>query len=323
MNFPRDTETRSRRHTLVTKMEPLRETRRTTYGARATNALLTTLWKNGVGIVAAGVALVGAGYATPPAQAQSAPSGKGAELFIRSARNLDLAAETVTLPLFKGRAPGGGGDAWYVITESSDRDDAEVRGVNPAPKLMNALGTAAVQTVAVVDGLIQFSGTVDFSPERIVVPSRPDGFPPLQAEPGAVGDGVYSPLITLGDGIVLNASQIANATGLHDSVVAIDYAGRSVTLRLLRGFYDGHRIIYLWMDSSLPLLAAIEASNVAPNPDAAPGIASDDPKTSAREAIIPIVNGPRGVGKSRASGIGVRPSGRGRPAEHPPGRAGR
>ena len=113
------------------------------------------------------------------------------------------------------------------MTESSNQEQAERLGVNFAPKLANALGTAAVQNVRLVNAqtgrpsparpslksrgvVLEFDGTVDFSPERIVVPG-PTGFPPVQFQAGAVGDSNYSPLITLGDGVVLNASQVANA----------------------------------------------------------------------------------------------------------------
>gem|GEM_PF-6966285 len=40
---------------------------------------------------------------------------------------------------------------------------------------------------------------------------------------------------------------------------------------------------------------ATEGSTYAPNLDAAPGLGSNESETSARSAIIPIVNGERGV----------------------------
>jgi hypothetical protein len=236
----------------------------------------------------------------------------GVKLFLKNAVHLDLAANTVTLPVFRGRTPTGG-DTWYIVTESSDRGDARRRGVNFAPKLANALGTAAVQQVRVLGagpgnslrhfGIVQFAGTVDFSPTRVVVPNPVNGFPPDAFAPGAVGDAAYSPLITTGDGIVLNASQVANASGRHDSLVSLDLSARTVTLKMLSGFYEGDPIVYLRTDASLPLLAAIEASTFAPNMNAAPGIASNDEDTSARSAIIPIVNGPRGIHNPERQGL--------------------
>ena len=252
------------------------------------------------GTSALALSAFGGSLLTEQAAARGSGSG-GGELFIRSATNLDPVAETVVMPLFMGRSATGG-TVWYIVTESSDIDDARARGVNPAPKLANALGTKAVQRVKLGGGEVQFAGTVDFSPTRVVVPG-PNGFPPTQADPGARGDAAYSPLITTGNGIVLNASHVANGTGEHDSLVSINYTARTVTMRLLRGFYNGHRIIYFRMDASSAALAAIEASTYAPNLDFAPGLGSDDPDTSAREAIIPAVNGPRGVGNPERQGL--------------------
>ena len=106
-----------------------------------------------------------------PFLAGAAVAGSGGTLFLRSATNLNFDGRTVTLPLFKGRTPAGD-KTYFIITESSDRDDARARGINWAPKLANALGTAAVQTVTGdFDNGIRFAGTVDFSPTRVVVPS--------------------------------------------------------------------------------------------------------------------------------------------------------
>jgi hypothetical protein len=109
--------------------------------------------------------------------------------------------------------------------------------------------------------------------------------------------------VTTGNGIVLNASHVANASGLHDAVVSIDYIARRVTLAQFRGFYDDVEILYLHQDGSTELVAAIEGSTFAPNLNAAPGLASDDKDTSAREAIIPIINGPRGVNNPQRQGL--------------------
>jgi len=212
---------------------------------------------------------------------------------------LDINQETVTLPLFKGTTSGK--TTWYVVTDSSDANDAKARGVDFAPKLLNALGTAAVEQAKVVGGIVDFPGTVDFSPTRVITPG-PTGFPPAQAVPGAVGDAKYSPLITTGNGIVLNATQVANASGLHDAVVSIDFAAHKVTLKTFFGFWNGHRTVYLHQDASSTVVAAAEGSTYAPNLDAAPGLGSNDP-TSARSAIIPVVNGALGVNNPLRQGL--------------------
>jgi hypothetical protein len=203
---------------------------------------------------------------------------------------LDAQEGAVTLPLFEGRTADGEA-VQYIVTDSSDQADAEERGVNFAPKLANALGTKAVQEASEQDGEIVFEGTVDFAPELKVEPSK-DGFPPDVAKPGAVGDNEYSPLVTTDGETVINASQVANDSGMHDSVVDIDIDAMEVTLATLPGFVGGAQNHYLRTDASIELVAAAEASTYAPNLAEAPGLASDA-EDSARSAIIPIVNGLR------------------------------
>ncbi len=251
-----------------------------------------------VAVAALAVAIILALSAIPASGQVAATSSSGDVL--PSAIKLDRAAGTVTLPLFRGTHDGRA--VWYVVTESSNKDDAERRGVNHAAKLTNALGTEAVQRARVVDGVVRFSGTVDFSPERVVVPG-PNGFPPERFRPGAVGDADYSPLITTNGRTVLNASQVANSSGLHDAVVDIDRKGRQVTLDTFDGFYDDDPLQYLHQEGSVRLIAAIEGSTFAPNLNAAPKVGSDDKEISAREAIIPIVNGPRGANNPQRQGL--------------------
>jgi hypothetical protein len=248
-------------------------------------------------MVIAGAALfggaAGASFSTAEAHAP--------KVLVKSVIDLNVDEGTVTLPIFRGSHDGQ--DVWYIVTESSNRKDARARGVNWAPKLANALSAdEAVQDVTVSGGVIQFQGTVDFSPTRVLVPG-PTGFPPAQAEPGAVGDAAYSPLITTGDGIVLNAPQIANGSGLHDRVISIDFVARQVTLALVEGFYEGHDIYYISTEATDSTVAVIERSTFAPNLNAVPGLASNDPETSARAGIIPIVNGPTGIDNPERQGL--------------------
>jgi len=254
----------------------------------------------------------------------SAIARPASDSFLESAIRLDRVTGDITLPLYQGRHDGD--TVWYIITESSDQKQAKRLGVNFAPKLANALGTAAVQDARLVNALtgkpvaaasnpvaaasslmsrgvvLDFDGTVDFSPVRMVVPDPDNGFPPLSFRAGAVGDAEYSPLITLGDGIVLNASQVANSSGLHDALVHIDRQAREVTLDQFNGFYEFDAILYLHQEGSIELVAAVEGSTWAPNLNAAPGLGSNDPD-SARSAIIPIVNGERGVSNPDRQGL--------------------
>ena len=263
------------------------------------------------GLAAMAAALLTAGVASTPASADGGTLTTNLEA-TATAFQVDAVHERVTLPLFRGVQNGQ--TVWYVITESSSKDDAERRGVNWSGKLTNALGTRAVQRVTVVNGVINFAGGVDFSPTRIVVPG-PAGNEFLGGtyQPGAVGDSNYSPLITTGNGIVLNATHVANASGVHDSVVTLDTVNRKVTFSTFFGFWNGHTTAYLHEDASSPVVAAAEGSVLATNLDFAPGLGSNESDTSARSAIIPIVNGPVGAGNPQRQGLNSALRGEGDP----------
>jgi hypothetical protein len=271
---------------------------------------------HGLGAVITTVTLLGAGQ-SERAQARSPrPKTPAIGIFaysLPSALKIDIEHETVTLPLFEGRTTDGR-RIWYVVTESSDQTDATRRGVNFSNKLLNAVGTVAVQKVTLADNELVFPGTVNFALTHVLVPG-PNGFPPAQFAPGAAGDATYSPLVQIvaqengnagkavpGSGIVLNAPQIANDSGRSGSVVDIDYERRTVTLNMLAGFVDGQFTLYLHTDASSELVAALESSTYAPNLNAAPGIGNDEPPSS-RAAIIPVVNGIRGDGNPARQGL--------------------
>src|SRR5258708_7429074 len=160
---------------------------------------------------------------------------------------------TVTLPLFKGavKTPSGLKPAWYIVLDAGDQPEAHRLGVNFPQKLRNA-GDAARKATLRADGTFLFeSGSVDFSPNRVVVPGADDRpFPPREAQPGSVGDADYSPLVDAG-GIIYDAPIIAAAVEdavinfpnghpnyalVHDQVIAIDPAQRAVTLSFINGF---------------------------------------------------------------------------------------
>ncbi|WP_326951269.1 MULTISPECIES: DUF7482 domain-containing protein [unclassified Amycolatopsis] len=265
-----------------------------------------------VSLVGGGIVLsAGPASALEPSESEVLPS---AISFDGHAGLPPSTAQTVTLPLHVGTGPDGR-LVYYIVTETSSAADAVDRGVNFSPKLANALGTPAVQSTGTDRlGRVRFSGTVDFSPTRAVTPgAAPTYFPPTSATPGAVGDPGYSPLTTDGDGVVVNMPQVANSSGQNDSVVSINKVTLRVTLSLFGGFYDDHPVLYIRTEASDPLLAAIESSTYAPNLNAAPGLASDDPATSAREAIVPIVNGPTGIGNPQRQGLNSALAGEGAP----------
>lgn len=264
-------------------------------------------WAAGlVTAVALGLAVVGCGdrggaVAEPAAAVEEAPAApSGARTVLASTVSFDADADTVTLPLGRGVGPDGD-EVLYVVTESSDRADAERLGVTWAPKLANALGTPAVQRATRRGDTLRFAGTVDFAPERSVTPGE-GGFPPATVRPGAVGDARYSPLVTTDGRVVRNASHLRNSSGTHDSVVAIDEDAGTVTLRTLDGFFEGAEVAYLRLDASVDVVAALEESTLAPRLGAAPGEGSNAP-ASARSAIVPIVNGVRAEGDPDRQGL--------------------
>jgi hypothetical protein len=279
------------------------------------------------------VLVAGCGSSSHSSKAQTTPAGSstgtsavatkppGAE---RSVIALDEKALTVTLPLYKGTTSKGA-PTYYIVTDASSAALATRYGVNRAPKLTRALGTKAVQTVTSNSSGFVFPGTVDFSHKPTVVPGA-TGFPPKEAKPGAVGDSRYSPLITTGDGNVIDAPQVANGTGIGNGVVSIDYKAKTVTLKLLDGFVGGAHNYYVRTDGSIPLLAAIESSTYAPNLNSAPGLGSDDPATSARSGIVPVVNGPlAAAGADQRQGLDSALLGQGPPEnveQDPPGSRG-
>ncbi|HLZ69728.1 MAG TPA: hypothetical protein VKV26_07440 [Dehalococcoidia bacterium] len=210
-------------------------------------------------------------------------------LFVTSAHENHDFTE-VTYPLHTGSSHGK--TVYYVITDASDRGVAALLGVNYVPKLANAKGTAAVQLASVQGfvGNIDFPATVDFSPQHVIQPG-PAGFPPAQAQPGAVGEAGYSPLIQLPDGTVINAPQIANDSGRADKVIRMDLDARTVTYVETTGFYDRTPVHYASFDSSDAGAAAIEDVTYAPNLNAAPALGNEDDSSSAREGLVAFTNG--------------------------------
>jgi hypothetical protein len=242
--------------------------------------------------------------------------------YLASAIAIDKANHTATLPLYHGEVPGLG-RVWFILTESSNLDDAIRLGVNWSPKLANAIGAPAVQRATLADGGghrqfgrdadVNFSGGVDFSGQRLVIPG-PDLFPVDPAtHAGPNGDKAYSPLFTFGDGVVFNGAEIANRTGVHPKVLSLDRHKRQAVVRLTAGFYLGRDVLYLSTESSVTQIAALENATYAPNLATAPQAGSDDPALSAREAIIPIVNGPRGVDNPQRQGLQSAVAGEGDP----------
>jgi hypothetical protein len=233
-----------------------------------------------------------------PAPIYASGGGSTSHLFISSA--IEHPNGTVTLPLHRGISHGQ--TVYYVTLDASDGSTAALMGINTSQKLANAANTGAVEKVTLnPDGTIVFPATVDFSPVRQIV-AGPAGFPPAVAQPGAVGEPGYSPLIQMPDGVVVNAPQIANSTGQADKVVSIDTKNLTVTYKETDGFQGGKALHYASFDASDPTAAALENSTYAPALNNAPTV-NDDSTASARASLAAFTNGQTGVGNPNRQGL--------------------
>jgi hypothetical protein len=225
----------------------------------------------------AGTALVHA-----PAQADD-----GHTVFLASV--VEHADHTVTFPLHRGIASTG--PFWYVVIDASNSAAADRFGVNVAQKLENA-PTDAVQAGHFDNGVLVVGAGVDFTPARSVA----DG------KPGSVGGPGYTPLVRLPDGTVLDAPQIANATGRHDKVVSLSTDTGQVRLRETEGRARGNVVHYVSTDASDPGVAALEGATFAPRLNKAP-FAGGDGTDSARASLAAFVNGQTGPTNPQRQGI--------------------
>jgi hypothetical protein len=214
----------------------------------------------------------------------------------------------VTFPRYNGVS--GGKPVTYVITDASNLSVARALGVNYTPKLAKSEGTAAVQVssskISTGNGIV-FPATVDFSPTHILTPSA-TGFPPTVAQAGAVGEPGYSPFVQArfqGQTVVLDAPQIANASGQADRVVSI--TPQTVNYRETDGCYDNESVHYASFDSSDPTAAAIEDATYTPNLNAVPSAGCADASvvstTCGRESLIAFTNGQTGLNNPQRQGL--------------------
>ena len=198
------------------------------------------------------------------------------ETFITSAVKLSPEGKTATLPLFKGYVGAGiSSPVYYILTDTSDCQEAQTRGLNYVPKLKYLIDpntgaplNKSVQQVTVDKNGVHFTGTADFSPVRIFTPNSPDGWPPAFTTPGSVGDSNYTPFITYknatGKFVVFNASQVSNSTGIKDFIPSIDYTNMNVTFNLVMGIYNFDFVMYLRMDASDTTISGFEGGIYAP-----------------------------------------------------------
>ena len=263
-----------------------------------------------------------------PAPSQVNPSFIGPLQLLRSG-TVDMNASTVTLPLYKGRMVTGQ-TVWYVITDTTDKGNAEALGLNWSPKLTYSDLGARVANIGPNNTLIFQNGTVDFSPKHQVVAGKESAFQPSKADLGSKGDKDYSPLVLVRNAgaHIYNAPIVAFDVGesklqafcngnpdysvVHDKVVHICPDKGTVTLSLTQGFSFARPVLYLSLDASVPLAAALEKATYAPKL-AAVTIGNDDSAFSAVERIFVTANGPTGAGNPQRQGLNSAVMGEGSP----------
>jgi hypothetical protein len=222
---------------------------------------------------------------------------------------VDSVKGTVTLPLYKGflKTANGNRNVWYILTDVNDANVASFLGINYSAKL--GFGVSSARTANFDDGgnLIFDQGTVNFLPQRQVVPGSPTVFPPQTATPGSIGDAAYSPLVRVlnAGGMVYNAPMIAfdvdeNAinfpngnpdyTKVHDQVIAVDPFKPTVTLNLINGFSFGRPVWYLSTEASATTVAALEGATYAPALQRVL-LGKDDSFSSPIERLFLAING--------------------------------
>jgi hypothetical protein len=245
--------------------------------------------------------------------------------------SIDMNESTITLPLYQGHIRESGERVWYILTDTTDKGNADALGLNWSPKLAYSAPGARVATLASNATLEFHSGTVDFSPEHTVTPGDDPAnpFPPSSAQPGAIGDNDYSPLVVIENagGHIYNApivafgvdaSEINFCEGnpdyslVHDKVVSICPSEGTVTIRLTSGFSFARPVLYLSTEASVPLAAALEGVTVAPKlTNITTG--RDDSALSAVERIFVFANGPTGQGNPQRQGLNSALMGEGSP----------
>ncbi|HEV3202070.1 MAG TPA: hypothetical protein VGZ73_29430 [Bryobacteraceae bacterium] len=244
-------------------------------------------------------------YFGPPPSASN-PSLVGPVQLLKSG-TIDAAHGTITLPLYQGTMKDKT-TVWYILSDVDDADVATFLGLNFSAKMHFMANAARTANLDQNGDLVFDKGTVDFSPVRSLTPGPPGmEFPPMAAQPGAIGDKDYSPFVQIvnAGGVIYNApivafgveaSEISFPNGnvdyskVHDQVVAIDPSNMTVTINLINGFSFGKPVWYMSMDTSIALGAAIEHNTFAPLMGALK-LGNDDSFASPIERIFIATNG--------------------------------
>ena len=242
------------------------------------------------------------------------------------AGQVDAAAFTVTLPLYRGQMEDGR-NVWYILTDTTDKANADALGLNFSGKLTYAAVGRAVRNAHLEqDTSLTFeTGTVDFTPEHMLMPGAGDKpFPPKVAQPGSVGDADYTPLvrITNAGNHIYNAPVVAFGVDadaitfcdgtvdhslVHDRVVKICPAGGdngagTVTLTMSPIFSFARPTSYISTDASDAVVATLDQGTHAPAL-ADVQVGRDDSFASAVERLFVTVNGPTGADNPQRQGL--------------------
>lgn len=258
-----------------------------------------------------------------PSPSEVNPSFLGPVLLMKSA-HVDLERGVARMPLREGQLETGE-KVWFVVTDVTDRDLAELHGLVYAAKMAYGLtGNAYRQAVIEKDGTWTFNrGAVDFSPEWSVTPGDgPDFFPPAAFQPGSVGDAGYSPLVEVtnaGKRPVFNAPVLAfdvsaedlNAycegepdySVVHDKVVSICPETGWVEIQLTLGYTFGKPILYISTEANDELVATLEQATYSEAMKDLPFANEDADPGEGAERIYVIANGPTGIDNPHRQGL--------------------
>jgi hypothetical protein len=234
-------------------------------------------------------------YFGPPASSRVNPAMVGPTQLLSSTIDINQNQGTITLPLHKGTVAGGSSNStiWYIVTDASLRDVAELIGVQYTPKL-SLISTSLMRSISGTIGsdlstLTFPAAFVDFTPVRNLVPgAEPNPWPLSNSSvPGSEAGMNYVPLVFHPErNLVLNAPIVASSDAteemlnqfcqgitpdmfdaynhVHDNVVAICPRDGTVTLRMTLALSFGRPFWYLAMDSSDRLHATLELATYTP-----------------------------------------------------------
>ncbi|MCE2516702.1 MAG: hypothetical protein J4F41_02465 [Alphaproteobacteria bacterium] len=235
---------------------------------------------------------------------------------------IDHNTSTITLPLYEGQMKDGS-PVWFIVTDTSDKWNADQLGINHSPKLhyANVDGAARKATLSKGFTLVFDNGRVDFSPKRGLTPGdAPHHFPPKDFSPGSIGKDGYSPLVevTNAGGHIYNAPVVAQGTSasdleamcegpanhdiVHDKVVHICPSEGTVTMALTPGFSFARPVLYLSTEANHPLAATLEGATLTPALNSLQ-LGGDDSLFSPVERIFVMANGPTGTGNPQRQGL--------------------